>query len=71
MNNYYMLSKECADDFSIIDIDGEKYKFNPNLTQNIAILPNGDIINGDKLSSKEKQLLDLMRRRDSETDFTA
>ena len=49
-------------------INGKTYKFDPNLTHNVAILPNGDIINGDGLNDKDKKLLDLMKLRDSAKD---
>jgi len=55
--------------YTYVNINGKPYKFYPDLTQNIAILPNGDIINGDKLTENDKELLNIMKLRDSTTNF--
>ncbi len=45
---------DYINNFKYININGKMYKFDPNLTHNIAILPNGDIINGDRLNDKDR-----------------
>lgn len=57
--------QEFIGSYGTIDVGGTEYRINKNTFQAVAISPDGNFIDPENVSEKDRQMLELMKKRDS------
>jgi len=57
--------QEFIGSYGTTDVGGTEYRINKNTFQAVAISPDGNFIDPEKVSEKDRQMLELMKKRDS------